>query len=338
MRRSPGVPALLCVLAVFLSAPATAGAHAFLIRSSPAPNDVVQRAPRAVRLFFSEPVAPAAGIKVVRAGGVSVVAGRPYVPKGQSNEIVIPLRPGLGPSPYAVTWSEVDLEDGHRISGAFIFTIGAGFAQPVKASAAQGGGGAPLSAVISRWLLLAGLLVAAGSVGFWLLVWRPVLRRADSAALAARRERADALVLAAALAVAAVGGVLTVVLESDTTGTRFGRWTLAGACVAAVGAAAALASRRVPWLVVPASVAAVALLVLPTATGHASAAGVNRAVAIPADLIHLAAVALWIGGVVEIAAVAPRVLRALARPLPRTLLAALARTFAPVAAGAVVVL
>jgi hypothetical protein len=71
----------------------------------------------------------------------------------------------------------------------------------------------------------------------------------------------------------------------------------------------------------------VLLLGLPTATGHASAAGVPPGLSSPADLVHLAAAALWLGGVLELAVLAPPALRG-----------ALARRFAPFAAGAVVLL
>src|SRR5205823_1245623 len=108
-----------------------------------------------------------------------------------------------GPGPYAVVWSEIDRADGHLISGAFVFSVGRGPPIP-SATTTTTGSGPPLSAVISRWLLLAGLLGAAGSVGFALLVWRPMPARALS------------LTLAAGLGVAALGAVLDVVLESGS--------------------------------------------------------------------------------------------------------------------------
>src|SRR5205823_5724479 len=85
-------------------------------------------------------------------------------------------------------------------------------------------------------------------------------------------------------------------LQPGEASTRFGHWTLIGAAVAAVATASAL----VPRLLVPAQVLAVVLLGLPTATGHASAAGVPHALSIPADLAHLAAAAFWVGGLLEL--------------------------------------
>lgn len=306
---------IVAVLAAALALPSAAGAHAFLKEAQPASGSTVGPSLREVRLTFDEGVKPAPGIKVLRGGGQSVVAGAPFQPSGKPNEIDIPLQKNLASGPYAVIWSEIDRDDGHLISGAYVFTVGKGPPIPSASAAQTGGNGTPLSAVISRWLLLVGLLAAAGSVGFALLVWRPA------------PHRVLALTLTAALALATLGAVLDVVLVSGSASTSFGHRTLIGAAVAAVGALLALASLRVPRLLLAAGAVAVVLLGLPTATGHASAPGVTRAISIPADLVHLAAVAFWIGGVFQLAVVAPRALR------PQ-----LVRRFTPFAIAAVALL
>jgi copper transport protein len=206
------------------------------------------------------------------------------VPKASPNEIVIPLRPNIGSGPYAVRWAQVDVEDGHLIAGAYVFSVGAAFTPSLSRTQTQGGSGASASAIAARGLLLAGILVAAGVVLFVLLVARSA-------------SRAEALVVGAALGVATVGAILDVVVEAGETSTRFGRWTIAGACIAAVGAVAAL----VPRARVVAAAAAILLLGLPTATGHAST-DPPLALSIPADLLHMAAAAFWIGGLVELVA------------------------------------
>ena len=302
---------VLCALAALLVPAAPASAHAFLVRADPGPGDTVRTAPSAIHLFFSEPVQPAAGIHVTRAGGVPVMAGKPFVSKTNPKEIVVPLQSGLGNSPYAVQWSEVDQEDGHLISGAYVFTVGGGL-PPIRTAAAssQTGGGPSASGLIGRWLLIAGVLVAAGTFAFALLVAR-------------RRRPDDALVLTGALAVATLGAVLGLLFDPQVSGTRYGHWLLAGACVAAAATALAAASLRRAALYVPAGMLAMLLLGLPTATGHASASGASHALSIPADVAHLAAASVWIGGVVALA-LAPAEERG-----------TLARRFGPFAIGAV---
>jgi copper transport protein len=316
-RRCPSISISIEVVAVLAAAlvlPAAADAHAFLTRSDPSSGAVLAQAPRKVTLFFDEGVNPAPGIKVLRVGGQSVVAEAPFQPAGKLDEIVIPLQSPLASGPYSVVWSEIDRDDGHLISGAYVFSVGRGPPIP-SATTTTTRSGPPLSAVISRWLLLVGLLAAAGSAGFALLVWRGMPRRALS------------FTLAIALGVATIGAVLNVVLVSGSSGTSFGHRTLIGAAVAALGVALALVSLRLPRAIVPAGGIAIVLLGLPTATGHASAPNVTRALSIPADLVHLATVAFWIGGVFQLAVVAPRELRS-----------QLARRFTPFAIIAVVLL
>lgn len=265
--------------------PGAAGAHAFLKQSDPASGAVLAQAPKVVRLIFDEGVKPASGIKVVRGGGQSVVAGAPFQPDGTETEIDIPLRANLGSGPYAVVWKEIDRADGHVISGAFVFSVGS--APPIPSaqpSTGSGSSGPPLSAVVTRGLLLAGLLAAAGSVFFALLLRRGLPRGT----------------LVASLALAALGALLDVVLVSGSSGTTFGQRTLVGAAVAAVGALLAAASVWRGELLALAAAVAVLLLGLPPATGHASAPGVTHAVSIPVDIAHLAAAALWIGGVLQL--------------------------------------
>jgi len=173
---------------------APAGADAALTKAVPAPSSVVPSAPTQIVLTFDQAVQPAPGTDVSRGGAGSVVAGKPYVPKGKPNVIVIPLQEGLGAGPYAVRWSEADVRDGKLISGAYVFAVGSGLPSTAVPSPAQSSGGTPASRTIGLWLLVAGLLVA--------VVVAVILRRRPCVA---------ALAGGGALVVAAVGAVLWVV-------------------------------------------------------------------------------------------------------------------------------
>jgi len=295
-------------LAAGLLLPAAAGAHAFLVRSDPAAGADVARVPRAVRLFFDEGVRPAPGIEVVRNGGGSVLAGRPLVPAGKPTEIDLPLRSHLQRGDYTVRWREIDVDDGHLIEGVFPFKIGTG-GPPPTATLTAGSNDPPFRALASRWLLLVGLLLAAGTSIFALLVWRPALRAPEAETLGPTLHKAHSLLLAGALALVALGALLSVVLEPGTSSTTFGHRMEIGAAVAACAALVSLASLRRRALLTVAGLAAVVLLGLPTVTGHALQHGVVQGVSVPADLVHLAAAGFWIGGSFELALVAPFILR-----------------------------
>jgi copper transport protein len=299
---------LAAVVALVL-APA-AGAHAFLTGATPAPGSSVEHAPARVVLRFDEGVSPA-HIDVLRVGGGSVVAGRPSQPPGHDNEIVVPLRPGLPDGGYVVRWGEVDRDDGHLISGAFSFAVGRG----VTAPAVSGGGGSDfrLGDAAARALLLAGLLLGAGLALFDRLVAR----------VGPRGE----LVSAAALVVAAAGAAWLLARQPGGVATRFDRTALAGAIAAAAAAALTLAAVRLRALRPIAQTAGVCVLAVPTLLGHAVARGPSHLLSVPSDLLHLAGAAAWIGGVV-----------ALVFFVPASSRGAAIRRFAPLAAGAVVVI
>jgi copper transport protein len=335
--------ACLAAAAVFVAVAPRADAHAFLLRSTPAVGSAVARSPQRVVLVFSEPVAALPGTDVIGPGGTSVLRGSAGVPHRQPAMIVLPLRPGLGRGRYLVRWREVDQTDGHRLAGSFEFAIGRGGVAP--------GGGVQTSSGFSprmaaaRWLLIVSVLLGGGFVLFRRLALRPSLTTAD---VHAREARIAALALALALVAAAAGAGILIALEPGGLATGYARRMLAGGLVAAAGAVAALVSRRARAspgggatlvmsrrALVFAEAAALALLVLPSATGHAVGGTQREALGVPADVVHVVAAAAWVGGVAALALVAPLVLRPLASDARRAVLASMAHRFAPIALTAV---
>jgi len=293
--------ALAAAAAGALLLSAAASAHAFLVRSVPAAGATLHRAPAQVRLVFDEGVVPA-HVDVTDAAGRSVRSGRPSQPPGRPTEIVAPLRAGLSKGGYVVRWSEVDRDDGHLISG-----VGTG------APAVHASSGSSLRAgdAAARWLMLIGLLVAAG-----LVVFRRSVRRTGELRFVAAT--------AAAAAVAAAGAAILLARQPSFLVTRFDRTTFAGALVAAAAALLGLAALRLPLLLAAADLATLALLALPTLDGHAVAPGRAHALTVPSDLVHVTGAAVWVGGVFALLALVPRAERAPA-----------VRRFGPVAVTAV---
>jgi copper transport protein len=289
-----------------LALPASASAHAFLVRSVPAAQASLRSAPAQVLLVFDEGVSPV-HVDVTDAAGRSVLGGRPSQPHGKETEIVVPLRRGLTKGGYVVRWSEVDRDDGHLISGVFSFGVGTG-APHVHASS---GSGFRAGDAVARWLMLLGLLVAAGLVAF-----RRIVRRSAEPRFVAAT--------AAAAAVAALGAAILLARQPTFLTTRFDRTTFAGALVAAVAAVLGLAALRLRALVAAADLATLALLALPTLDGHAVAPGRPHALTVPSDLVHVTGASLWIGGVCALVLLVPAAERAGA-----------VRRFAPVAAASV---
>jgi copper transport protein len=112
-------------------APRTASAHAALLGSSPKNGSVLSSPPPEVRLLFSEEIVPE--LCHVEISGVESASRMLGVRRDShdARRIIVPLSP-LSAGAYTVTWRVVSA-DGHTVSGSLKFTI-TGAAQPVTAS------------------------------------------------------------------------------------------------------------------------------------------------------------------------------------------------------------
>lgn len=256
--------------------PAAAQAHATLVRSDPRDGAVLAAAPSTVRLVFDDTVRAVSGMKAIRNGGGSVLSGRPHVVNGRV--LVVPLRGGLPDGDYTVLWRVLS-DDGHRLSGVIAFGVGAGRAPPTAALNADNG--PSFQDVLSRWLFFAGLLTAAGAA-FYRFAVGPVPPR---------------LFLVAFLLVL-VGA--SSAIHDVSVSTRFGGVMLAASVIAGVGALFAALTPLFPRLGVVPALAGLVLVPVPTLAGHALDPGRSWVEAV-ADVVHVAAASLWLGGLVSLA-------------------------------------
>src|SRR5581483_1377631 len=157
-----------------------------------------------------------------------------------------------------------------------------------------------------------GLLTAAGAAAFGLLA-----RRLLGEALA----RPLAQLLFFAFLSAFLGG--SGIVHTAPPGTRYDLVVRAALTVSLIGGAAAALAPNVPRLL---------LLAAPTLSGHALDPGQPRVLSVVADLGHLAAAAMWLGGLLALVYVVPRATEDGAKRL------AAARLFSTSALCAVVVL
>lgn len=303
-RAAAGVLALLCALlaAGLLRAPA-ASAHAVLVSSSPVDGSRVDTQPGQVRLTFDEPVGliPAAE-EVISNTGLRADTGQPRLADGGTT-IVLPLRPRLPHGTYSATWRVVSA-DTHVVAGSITFGLGvnpgAGPAAPpdrtrgldIAADVAQG-------LVYAGIVLLAGVLAAARTLWPWSWGRRRVRGLAWSgwAALLCGTA-ADFLLQGPRAANGSWASVARLQDAGLTLDSVFGAELLAR--IALLIAVIPLLTRR--GLALPRraadiarSAAGLALLAAVAVTGHASA-GADAWLAIPAAMLHMAAMAVWLGG------------------------------------------
>ena len=289
--------ATAALLFAAVAAPA-ASAHARPVSTSPGDGAVLATAPSRVLVRFDDAVRVLEGTTVVRnQDRKSVVAGRPT---SSGRVVTIPLR-RLENGDYTARW-RIRSDDGHTEAGLIAFAVGAGRAPPTAALTA--GTGPTARDVVSRWLFFAGLLVAVGVSLFLPLAWRPALRAARVGS------RNDSVLWGLAFA-----GFFAAFLGASGlihNGAGVSRFTVMydiGGVAAVAGATLAATALVDPRFGVGAAAAAGFLLPVPSLAGHALDQGQWRPLSVAADILHVAAAAIWIGGLLALAVGLPRVVR-----------------------------
>jgi copper transport protein len=299
---------------------------------------VVATAPARIVLRFDQQVRDVAST-VTNADGEQVAAGPASTSSGDVRALVIPLKPNLPDGDYTVRWRIVST-DGHIISGVFAVGIGAGRPPPQAAEVQTASLDWPFLA--ARFAYFCGLMLVIGGVVFRAAIWQPVLRTIDGQphAMADLRERirATQVFTAAAVLMLAGGWVALTRQGAEVAGvsfweafdhrgpvasaiqaTRFGREFGRGIdlaaifCVCAAGAFAMVRRSRLgaAALALPAVALGVWTIIVPGLSGHAGDPG-RGAFTIAVDAMHVAASAVWIGGLVQLVLVIPHATRGLA--------------------------
>ena len=292
--------------AALLATPGVALGHAELTSATPAPNGSVAASPDSVDLRFTETIDPAtAAVELLDSQGRTVEGVGPATVTADDLGLGATL-PDLEAGVYTVSYRVVSSVDGHATEGLYAFLVDpTGAAPPPADSARSTSPSVDAFTVAARWVSLAALLIALGSMLLWAASARPVLEKdgADASPpwrLVGATSSAAAIGLAAYLLLAArpiAGGGTGIPLD---VGGAFG-WTPFAVAMrvtlvacASVAVLALLAHRRgglTAWT-------AMALLVL--AVGGTSVAGHVASAAGPiaglVDSGHLLAVAAWLGG------------------------------------------
>ena len=308
---------LLVVVVTALVGAEGAAAHAIVVSATPTDGVVVAAAPRGAVITFDSGVRVGPRNAAIRNDGTSVIGGPARITDGRT--LVIPFRTNLGQGNFTVRWSVVS-QDGHEEEGLIAFGVGRSATTPFATLTTSPT--VTWERVVMRWLFLAGTLLAAGLAIFAVVVLRPLQREHQLA-----RPLANGAFLGLALAFV---GADALAHAKGVGGTRFELWVSCATIVAGAGAAAAALAPRLPALRYGAYGAGVALLAAPTLSGHALDSSQAAVLSPVADVLHLGAAALWIGGLGGLAMTLPRV-----DPSSR---AAIVRRFGAIAGPALIVL
>jgi len=351
MTRRPATPATAAVSlgrlvlvavaagAILALAAMAADAHAYVEESTPPDGSVLDAAPAQIRVRFDTTVqAPVAAIRVWNSESERVDADDARIDPADERAVVATLRQGLPDGPYVVTWRAVSF-DGHVILGSFDFTIGAPTgAVPANVTVASTPASVSVFALFARALVLGGVLVCAG-VGLFHLA---TIRHRDRRWRATQQRLIRVVNVAAQVAV--VSSVVSLPIHAIETsgagiaaalfGDPFLEVVIEPFGIAALARVFALlpfavgVRTRSPVAVSMLWLAAVGTLAI---DGH-SITQDPVLMMFTADLVHTAAAALWLGGLVGLAVV----LRTAPRDDDPQGVASVARTFSDLAALAVV--
>nr|WP_202538594.1 copper resistance protein CopC [Streptomyces sp. SID8379] len=308
----------LAVTGALLAGAAPASAHAALTGSDPRQGAVVQQAPEQVSLTFSEDVAMSDGsVRVLDPSGKRVDNGKVGNPKGTT--YTVGLHSGLPDGTFTVAYQVVSA-DSHPVSGAYTFSIGA----PSKTSAVvadQNAGGGVVGGLygFARYVSYAGFVLLVGGAAFVLACWprgagiKPVQRVVVGGWTALTAATIAMLLMRGSYTGSGkVGDIFDMTLLGQVLQTKSGaaltsRLLLLAAAALFVAVLFGAYVKRAEegdkkemkdltfGLAIGGAVVAAGLGATWAMAEHAST-GIQTALAMPVDVLHLLAVAAWLGG------------------------------------------
>jgi len=288
-----GVLALAAVVRFY----AVASAHVTLVSTRPAANSTLTASPTSIRLEFSEPMEPAvAHVILVSPDGRSTPLS--LVNDPHDAHFIVGATPTLGPGTYRVEWHVLS-EDGHPVGGSFVFSVGTATEPPPTTSSAlvkpawgPSIAGAPLIPSVLRGLGVGSLAALAGLL-FYLVTTKTGLESRPGR-MALWFSIVTPLLLGGHLLAWAINAApdyrLTMDWLSSAFSTTAGRAELWRALLSLLPLWAIVFARRKAL----ALIATVPSLVLSAAVGHSIA--FQPSLSVPLKLLHLIALAGWVGG------------------------------------------
>ncbi|WP_416970108.1 copper resistance CopC/CopD family protein [Streptomyces sp. 4F14] len=340
----------LAVTGALLAGAAPASAHAALTGSDPTQGSVVKEAPTQVTLTFSEKIATNRdSVRVLDPKGNRVDAGAANNTGGTT--YAVPLRSGLPDGTYTVTYQIVS-EDSHPVAGAYTFSIGAASETSVSTNVQDAGGGV-VGALYDagRYFSYAGFIVLVGGAAFVLACWsrgssvRAVQRLVVGGWLTLTASTLFLLLVRGSYTGSGkVGDIFDLSLLGDVLQTKAGaalvsRLLLLAAAALFIAVLFGAYDKREDeekrdltfGLAVGGTVVAAGLAASWALAEHAST-GLQAGIAMPVDIVHLLAVALWLGGLVTMLVALYRA------PADQPVEASAVRRFSQIAFGSVLAL
>ncbi|WP_181873188.1 copper resistance protein CopC [Fontibacillus phaseoli] len=314
--------------------PSSVAAHAHVVSSSPASNEVLAESPTSIFIQFDESIEPAFfSLNVLSPTGERVDQNNAAIDPQHPDRLVAGLNPRLANGAYTIKWKVVS-SDGHPVKGTILFQVGPTDANAGPQSSSGEGddapGGPSGDLLVIRWLWYAGMVMYSGTILFH-LVLLPRRARVSGQLLTPRSKS----VLLLGLAFTAAGIIISLpqqaVSIAGSSWTRVWNWNLlrttleqtsfgtvwfiqlllllllAGTTLLLTHSSQARRPLHGLGSLVVAGAAFLfsqGLFLSKAFIGHAAAAE-GKTLAIAADYLHLSSSSLWLGGLMAIAFLLP---------------------------------
>jgi copper transport protein len=303
LRRVLGVVAFALLAALIPGGPASA--HAELVATDPADGAIVEKAPEALTMQFSEAVSLRPdGVRVLDSSGARVDAGSA---SADGSDVTVPLDGTIDDGTYVVAWRAVSA-DGHPIRGSYTFSVGERTdVGDGVANAAFGSGNDRTYEVLDAIARAIAYIGVLGTAGYVLI--GSALRRAEDPSPVGRPTTIAAVVALVAIVfqvplqgALATGRGITAITDASVLALSVADGMGWAALVTTLGLLAIIITSGLPWEGAARRVGLAGAAVAPVGfviTGHTRTMS-PALVAYLADLAHVAAAAVWFGGLVAV--------------------------------------
>ena len=304
------------------SGPATAAAHAVLLRGTPSNRQTLTRAPDQVQLLFSEPLDRVfSSVDVVDASGQRVDLGDGRVDAADDHLLTVSLKPNLPNGVYTALWRSLSSIDVHPDQGQYPLFVGVPVAQPATSSGTPAITSTP-ETTLGRWWFYLGASLFGGTLAMWKLVISRLVTGPHAEAREALRRRAHRVIVVGG-ALLIVGTLFTAVAQAAAAANvplvsalgqpiadlllrgRFAAiwWPRVGLEVASV---LLIAIGGVDGLASECALATLPAVLLTSAlTSHGAALPLGAAPGIAIDWLHILGATAWVGGLIGLVVLAP---------------------------------
>lgn len=328
----------IVVISSFIAIPniPSSYAHAFIVKSEPAPSQSLSTPPDKVNVYFSDPVdIKYSQLKILDSDGKQIQIGDQQYINGDQSTLSVSLPPNLKDGIYTVSTKVLDQTDGHVTENAYVFGVGQVVPQNLATSTSSNYQEVSIPEAAARFPSLVGQVIVAGIVSSTLWLWGPINKipkLRDS--LSKTRINIENSMIRWSLigsVVILVAGFAMIIVQAysinagilDAISTKFGNmWILrmvASSALFGLSIAIYFKTKKIPMILSKAYLLillGVSFSVLLTTSLISHGAATGKIVPLLLDFFHNVFSSLWIGGLIYIAFVVMPHLRQITSPNP----------------------